>query len=91
MSRRYRLVATLLLLCAGRLAAQTLYWEQPSVLVAQGEESSVSIAGSSVLLLAWQEIRPRSVTDHTSGDIFLSLATSHDGASWTTRNRFFGP
>ena len=49
------------------------------------------MAGSSLIGLAWQEIRPRSPTDRTSGDIFLSLAVSRDGVTWTTHPRVFGP
>jgi serine phosphatase RsbU (regulator of sigma subunit) len=76
---------------AGPAAAQTLYWESPRVLVPQGMASSSSMAGPSFLGLAWQEIRPRSAADRTSGDIYLSLAVSRDGVNWTTHARFFGP
>ncbi len=70
---------------------QSLYWENPRVFVPQGISSSSSVSGSSLMALAWQEMRPRSPTDRTSGDIFLSIAVSGDGITWTTHARFFGP
>ncbi|MGA2639598.1 MAG: SpoIIE family protein phosphatase [Spirochaetia bacterium] len=96
MSRRFRVVQSFIGLLAFFAAAalgtaQTLYWENPRVFVPPGISSSSSMVGSSLMGLAWQEIRPRSQTDRTSGDIFLSLAVSADGITWITHPQFFGP
>ncbi len=95
MSRRTLLPWLILTLAAGLgavpAAAQTLYWESPRVLVPQGMASSSAMAGPDLMGLAWQEIQPRSPTDRTSGSIYLSVAVSHDGISWTMHPRFFGP
>src|SRR5271169_6764509 len=96
MSRRRTTVRALIVLTTILAAAapgfsQALYWENPRVFVPQGVSSSSSVSGSSLMALAWQEIRPRSPTDRTSGDIFLSIAVSGDGITWTTHSRFFGP
>jgi len=96
MSRRRTLVRALIVLTTFLAAdapgfSQVLYWENPRVFVPQGVSSSSSVSGSSLMALAWQEIRPRSPTDRTSGDIFLSIAVSGDGITWTTHARFFGP
>ncbi len=88
---RVCLVLLLVLLAGGALHAQSLYWENPRIFVPQGVGSSSSAAGPSLMVLAWQEITPRSATDRTSGDIYLSLAASRDGSSWQTHPRFFGP
>ena len=53
--------------------------------------SSSSMVGSSLIGVAWQEIRPSSPTDRTTGDIYLSMAVSSDGISWTMHPQFFGP
>jgi HAMP domain-containing protein len=80
-----------LLGAAAAAGAQTLFWENPHVFVPSGMSSSSSMAGSSLMALAWQEIQPRSPADRSSGDIFLSVAVSGDGITWTTHSRFFGP
>jgi len=85
------LCGALLLISALPAPGQTLYWENPKTLVPAGIGSSSSATGSSIIAVAWQEITPRSPTDRTNGDIFLSLAVTHDGLSWKTRSRFFGP
>jgi serine phosphatase RsbU (regulator of sigma subunit) len=84
-------IVAILFLAGYPLFAQTLYWEQPTIFVPQQEESSMSAAGRSFMTLAWQEIKPVSATDRSSGDIYLSLAVSRDGVSWTTHARAFGP
>jgi HAMP domain-containing protein len=71
--------------------AQSFFWENPRVFVQPGISSSSSMVGSSLIGLAWQEIRPTSQTVRTSGDIFLSVAVSKDGIAWTTRSQFFRP
>ena len=87
-----RIVLSLLLaIAAARAFGQALYWESPRVFVPQGMASSSSAAGPSIMTLAWQEIRPRSAADRTSGDIWLSLAVSSDGITWTNHPRFYGP
>jgi serine phosphatase RsbU (regulator of sigma subunit)/HAMP domain-containing protein len=43
------------------------------------------------MTLAWQEIKPKSAADATSGDIYLSVAVSSDGLAWKSHERFFGP
>ena len=92
MSRSLRaLIVLLLCIAAAPGIAQTLYWENPRVLAPMGISASSSASGPSIMVLAWQEIRPRSPTDRTSGDIFLSLAVSEDGLTWTTHARYFGP
>ena len=73
------------------VTGQSLFWETPRVFVQPGMSSSSSVVGSSLIGLAWQEIRPNSPADRTSGDIFLSMAVSSDGITWTTHARFFGP
>lgn len=70
---------------------QTLYWENPKTLVPPGIGSSSSAAGTSLIAVAWQEIRPRSPTDRTTGDIFLSLVVSRDGHTWKPHPKLFGP
>jgi HAMP domain-containing protein len=87
-----RLLPTLLLLVAVRPAfGQTIFWESPQTFVPRGMTHSTSAVGKSIIALAWQEIRPRSETDRTSGDISLSMAVSNDGITWTTHARFFPP
>ena len=81
----------LLAFSAAAAHGQSLYWEQPQVLAPPALSSSTSAAGSTFLVAAWQEIQRKSAADPTNGDIFLSLATSADGISWTTHPRFFGP
>jgi len=88
-----QLVFPLLILLAAAAPgfAQTLYWENPRVFIPPGMSSSSSMVGTSLMGLAWQEMRPRSQTDRTSGDIFLSVAVSADGITWNTHSQFFGP
>ena len=89
----HRRLLVLVLLCSaiGTAYAQTPYWETPSQLVVQRVGSSSAAAGSSFMVVAWQDIKPRSATDRTSGTISLSLAVSRDGIAWTTHSQFFGP
>ncbi|HET6451869.1 MAG TPA: SpoIIE family protein phosphatase [Spirochaetia bacterium] len=94
--RNRRGIPTLLFFLLAALAdaplhAQTLYWENPRVFVPQGMASSSSMTGTSLMGLAWQEITPRSETDRTSGSIWLSMAVSRDGITWTPHPHFFGP
>jgi HAMP domain-containing protein len=95
MSRRRAVVlAFIAILLLGRGLpgfGQTLYWENPKILVPPGISASSSAAGGSIIAVAWQEIRPRSQADRTTGDIFLSLSVSRDGRTWTPHARFFGP
>ena len=70
---------------------QTLYWENPQILVPQGMSSSSSAVGRSLVALAWQEIKPRSPADRSNGDIYLSLAVSHNGLDWKQHPRFYPP
>ncbi len=95
MSRRQNAVlalcGALLLVSALPGLGQTLYWENPKVLVPAGIGSSSSATGTSLIAVAWQEITPRAPTDRTTGDIFLSLAVSRDGLAWKSHARFFGP
>ena len=73
------------------VGAQTIYFDLPTVFVAQNVRSSSSAAGTSLMALAWQEIKPKSAADMTSGDIYLSIAVSRDGVTWKSHERFFGP
>jgi serine phosphatase RsbU (regulator of sigma subunit) len=72
-------------------AQRAMYWEPPRVFVPQNMEYGSSAAGAAYMALAWQEVQPRSASDKTSGNIFLSLAVSSDGANWTPHPRFFSP
>jgi serine phosphatase RsbU (regulator of sigma subunit) len=70
---------------------QTVYWANPKVFVPGGMTYSSSAAGGSIMAVGWQEIKPRSATDRTNGDIFLSMSVSRDGITWTNHERYFGP
>ena len=85
---RLALLAFFLVSAALPVHAQTFYWESPQIRVAQGMTHSSSAAGKSIMALAWQDIRP---TDSTSGNIFVSLAVSRDGITWTQYPRIEGP
>lgn len=87
-------VATIMAAAAERGHAEVIYFEPPKVIVPTAGSSigsSMSAAGPSLLALAWQEIRPQSKTDTTSGDIFVSLAVSADGTTWSAPARVYGP
>jgi HAMP domain-containing protein len=85
------LVLILFPIAVGSLWSQTPYWETPSQLITQRVGSSSAVAAGSFMVVAWQDIKPRSATDKTSGTITLSLAVSHDGITWTKHASFFGP
>lgn len=68
---------------------QSFFWENPQVFVPQGMTYSSSAAGKSIIALAWEEIKPRSPNDGTSGDIYLSIAVSRDGISWKRHERYY--
>ena len=88
------LVAALAGLAAGKADAQLLWFEAPKAIVPSPGSligSSMSAAGPGLLALAWQEIRPASATNQTSGDIFVTLSVSTDGSSWTPGSRIYGP
>jgi HAMP domain-containing protein len=88
---RIVIILAAFLAAEGMGSAQALYWENPRVFVPPGMSSSSSAAGTSLMGVSWQEIRPRSADNQNSGDIFLSMAVSLDGLTWNTRPRFFGP
>jgi hypothetical protein len=84
-------LSALFLAVAMAASAQTLYWETPQVFVPQGMDASSSAVGRSLAVVAWQEIKPRSPTDTSRGEILLSLAVSKDGVTWKTHPHFFKP
>ncbi|MGA2975781.1 MAG: SpoIIE family protein phosphatase [Spirochaetia bacterium] len=90
-ARSFLLAALSLCMTAVPGLAQVLYWDAPRVFIPKNIGSSSSAAGPSLMALAWQEILPRSQADQTSGDIYLSIAVSHDGTAWKTHPRYFGP
>jgi hypothetical protein len=87
-----RTVLCTLLLAAGgaTVFGQRLYWENPQAIAGPGIGYSSSSVGTQLMALAWQKIKPKSA-DGTSGDLWLSLATSRDGISWRTHDEFYGP
>jgi hypothetical protein len=88
-----RMALCALLVFAGSATGfgQRLYWENPQVIAGPGIAYSSSSVGTQLVALGWQKIKPRSATDRTRGDIWLSVATSRDGTAWKTHDEFYGP
>jgi methyl-accepting chemotaxis protein len=87
---RTALCALLLVAGGATVFGQRLYWENPQSIAGPGIGYSSSSVGTQLMALGWQKIKPRS-KDGTSGDLWLSIATSRDGISWKTHDEFYGP
>ncbi len=82
----FALCAVILLTPAAR--AQDIFWDTPDVFPDQQVRYSSSFAAAGKMAVAWEEIVPKGTG---SGQIYLSLGVSTDGATWTYNRHFFGP
>ena len=82
----FALCAIILLTPSAR--AQDIFWEKPDVFPDQQVRYSSSFAAGGKMAVAWEEIVPQG---SGSGQIYLSLGVSTDGATWTYHRRFFRP
>ena len=78
------MVLTLCVAC-GQLSAQTLFWEQPSLLA--GEPASFLEAGRSGIasVVSWQEY------DDDTAEVYVSMASRVAGGEWIAERRVLGP
>jgi len=68
--------------------AQSLYWEDPQVVVPSGVRFLSAATGGGLLAVMWQEV----VTARDGGgQIYLSVRTSRDVRRWDENLRFAGP
>lgn len=88
---RRGLLCALLALIGLPLAGQALFWERPVELVSGARiRHSLSASGGGLMIVAWQEIIPRS-RGADEGTISLSLVASRDGKAWSKPNKGFFP
>jgi len=89
-SSRRIAVALLLLAVAASLPAEPTYWDYPQMMERTGVRFPVAASGDGMLAVCWQEFQKASGTA-TSGQMWLSVAVTHDGLEWERRPRIAGP
>ncbi len=87
----YPLLFLIVLTISYTQRSQSLYWEEPVIILESGARFPNAVSGGELTAVVWQEYIP---SGREKGDVYLSIQTSmnvKDAKAWQVNRRFAGP